>query len=50
VVTAGVVDRWVRAASSNHAQSRTQDGDHQRDDDYDSEYEDEFAVAALSFY
>jgi hypothetical protein len=40
----------VRAASSNHAQSRTQDGDQQRDDDYDSEYEDEFAVAALSLH
>ena len=41
---------WARAPSSNHAQSRTQGGDQQRGDDYESEYEDGFAVRALSLH
>jgi len=40
----------VRGASSEHPQSRTQDGDQQCDDDNAREYEDEFAVAALSLH
>jgi hypothetical protein len=39
-----------RGASSEHPQSRTQDRDQQRDDDNAREYEDEFAVAALSLH